>query len=136
MAIQRSVTRRLIFPFESRKGAHPTLRCKEGESLMIRCSQCQRMFDRKGEDKSVAFISGSIMGDEYIESYFFCDNCGVYTVEIYHDRFMGEDEISVRGPLPTSEGDAKVNLIQHCPEPWDKKCRCEAHRSYFGGWLD
>ena len=103
---------------------------------MIRCSQCEREFDRKGEDKFVASISGSIMGDEYIETYFFCNNCGVYTVEIYHDRFLGEDEISVRGPLSKSEGDEKVKLIQQCPEPWDKKCRCEAHRVYFGGWLD
>jgi hypothetical protein len=103
---------------------------------MIRCSQCDREFDRKGEDTFVASISGSIMGDEYIESYLFCDNCRVYTVEIYHDRFLGEDEISVRGPLSKSEGDEKVKLIQQYPEPWDKKCRCEAHRAYFGEWLD
>ena len=84
----------------------------------------------------MASISGSIMGDEYIESYFFCNTCGVYTVEIYHDRFQGEDEISIRGPVSKSEGDEKVKLIQQCPETWDKKCRCEAHRTYFGGWLD
>jgi hypothetical protein len=103
---------------------------------MIKCSQCEREFDRKQENTFVASMSGSIMGDEYIESYLFCDNCGVYTVEIYHDRFLGEDEISVRGPLSKSEGDEKVKLIQQCPEPWDKKCRCEAHRAYFGGWPD
>lgn len=103
---------------------------------MIRCSQCEREFDEKEKDKSMASISGSIMGDEYIESYFFCNNCGVYTVEIYHDRFLGEDEISVRGPVSKSEGDGKITLIQQCPEPWNKKCRCEAHRSYFGDWLD
>jgi hypothetical protein len=103
---------------------------------MIKCSQCERELDRKEESKFVASISGGIMGDEYIESYFFCNMCGVYTVEIYHDRFLGEDEISIRGPVSKSEGDAKVKLIQQCPEPWDKKCRCEAHRAYFGGWLD
>jgi hypothetical protein len=103
---------------------------------MIKCSQCGRELDRKGEDTFVASISGSIMGDEYIDSYFFCTTCGVYTVEVYHDRFLGEDEVSVRGPVSKSDGDAKVTLIQQCPEPWDKKCRCEAHRSYFGGWLD
>ena len=103
---------------------------------MIKCSQCQREFDRKGEDAFIASISGSIMGDEYIESYFFCSFCGVYTVEVYHDRFLGEDEISIRGPVSKPEGDAKVRLIHQCPEPWNKKCRCEAHRSYFEGWLD
>jgi hypothetical protein len=103
---------------------------------MIRCSQCGREFNPQRKEGFVASISGSIMGDEYIETYFFCDPCGVYTVDIYHDRFSGEDETSVRGPLSKSEGDAKVELIKRCSEPWNKKCRCEAHRSYFGGWLD
>ncbi len=76
------------------------------------------------------------MGDEYVESYYFCDDCGVYTVEVYHDRFCGDDEVSLRGPVSRSDGDAKVELIRRCSEPWDKKCRCDAHRSYFGSWLD
>jgi hypothetical protein len=84
----------------------------------------------------VAFISGSIMGDEYIESYYFCSRCEVYTVEIYHDRFLGEDEISVRGPVLKPEGDAMVELIKQCSEPWNKKCRCKAHQSYFQDSLD
>jgi hypothetical protein len=87
-------------------------------------------------DQPVASISGSIMGDEYIESHYFCDQCDVYTVEIYHDRFLGDGEASIRGPVPRPEGDAKVELIRRCSEPWDKKCRCNAHRSYFGGALD
>ena len=84
----------------------------------------------------MASISGSIMGDEYIESYYFCDQCGVYTVEIFHDRFLGDDEVFVRGPVPKPEGDAKIELIGRCPEPWNKKCRCNAHQSYFEGGLD
>ena len=81
-------------------------------------------------------ISGSIMGDEYTESYYFCSKCQVYTVEIYHDRFLGEEEILVRGPVSKPEGDAMVELTKQCSEPWNKKCRCEAHRSYFEGLLD
>ncbi|MDI6771974.1 MAG: hypothetical protein QME77_05230 [bacterium] len=84
----------------------------------------------------MASISGGIMGDEYIESYFLCSSCGVYTVEIYHDRFLGEDSVFVRGPVPKAEGDAKVELIRQCLRPWDKKCRCEAHQAYFAGSLD
>jgi hypothetical protein len=103
---------------------------------MIRCSQCKRELDRKLKTGSVPSISGGIMGDEYIESYYFCHNCGVYTIEVYHDRFLGEDDVSVRGPVSKSEGDEKIELIRRCPEPWNKKCRCEAHRSYFGTWLD
>ncbi len=106
------------------------------EGDMIRCAKCGREFDQYREEKPVASISGSIMGDEYIESYYFCEQCELYTVEIYHDRFLGEDEISVKGPVPKREGDVKVELIRQCPEPWNKKCRCEAHQSYFQGSLD
>jgi hypothetical protein len=103
---------------------------------MIRCAQCGREFAGEGAEGRVASISGGIMGDEYIESYFFCAKCGVYTVEVYHDRFLGEESVSVQGPVPKAEGDAKVKLIRQCSEPWNKKCRCPAHRSYFGDSLD
>lgn len=103
---------------------------------MIRCAQCGREFDRQEEKERVASISGSMMGDEYIESYYFCKQCEVYTVEIYHDRFLGEEEVSVSGPVPKLEGDIKVELIRQCSEPWNKKCRCKAHQSYFQGCLD
>jgi len=108
----------------------------EEGSDMTRCSQCGKEFGQQAEGRRVTSISGSIMGDEYIESYYFCNQCEVYTVEIYHDRFLGEDEVFVRGPVPKLEGDAKVELIKQCAEPWNKKCRCEVHRSYFQGWLD
>jgi hypothetical protein len=57
-------------------------------------------------------------------------------VEVYHDRFLGEEEIFFKGPLSKAEGDAKVALIWECAEPWDKKCRCSAHQEYFDGALD
>lgn len=103
---------------------------------MIHCSQCGRAFDREAGERSIASISGSIMGDEYTESYYFCTECQVYTVEVYHDRFLGEEEISIRGPVPKTEGDALIELIKQCDEPWNKKCRCKAHQSYFNGQLD
>lgn len=103
---------------------------------MIPCSQCGETLGGKAEGHRVASFSGSIMGDEQIDSYYFCGRCGVYTVETYFDRFLGEEEVSVQGPVSKAEGDEKVSLIQECPRPWDKKCRCKAHCSYFGGWLD
>jgi hypothetical protein len=103
---------------------------------VIRCSQCGRVFDRQGEDRSVASISGGIMGDECTESYFYCNQCGIYTVEVYHGRFLREDDVSARGPVSKPEGDERVKLIRERCRPWDKKCRCKAHQSYFGGWLD
>jgi DNA-directed RNA polymerase subunit RPC12/RpoP len=56
---------------------------------MIRCAQCGRELGGQGTQDRVASMAGSIMGDEYIESYFLCRECGVYTVEHYHDRFLG-----------------------------------------------
>jgi hypothetical protein len=100
---------------------------------MIGCSQCGKTFDPQG---SKASISGSVMGDEYIETFFFCDLCQVYTVEIIHDQFVREDYVIIKGPVPKAEGDARVALIRQCPEPWDKKCRCKAHITYFDGALD
>jgi len=99
---------------------------------VIRCLQCGN--ELSGQ-KSVPSISGEIMGDEYTESYYLCSHCGVYTIEVYHDRFSGEDTVSLRGPISKSQGEAKIALIRQCPEPWNKRCRCKAHRAYFGKWL-
>ncbi len=99
---------------------------------MIACLQCGKALS----GKPLASISGGILGDEIIDSYFFCPDCGAYTVEVYYDRFLGEAESSLRGPLAKSAGEEKVRLIRQCAEPWDKKCRCPAHRAYFGDSLD
>lgn len=103
---------------------------------MARCTQCGREFSGYEGPDRLAFISGSIRGDEYIESYFFCGKCNVYTVEVYHDRFLGDEHIFERGPLAKVEGDGRVALIQQCPEPRNKNCRCPAHCAYFGDSLD
>ena len=76
------------------------------------------------------------MGDEVADSYYFCEECGLYTVEVRRDRFLGPEEVSHRGPLSKDEGDEKIRLIEGCPEPWEKKCRCPVHLTYFEGWLD
>lgn len=102
----------------------------------MNCVQCKREFLKEGESRMVASISGSIQGDECIECYFFCKDCGVYTVEVYWDMFSGDEKASVHGPVSKAEGDAQVKLIQQCLRPWDKKCRCKAHREYFGDSLD
>jgi hypothetical protein len=103
---------------------------------MVCCTSCGKAFGDEGPNRNVASISGSFMGDEYTEYYHYCEQCGVYTVEIYHDRFLGESSVILKGPVPKSEGDEKVRLIGECLEPWDKKCRCKAHMKYFDGCLD
>jgi hypothetical protein len=76
------------------------------------------------------------MGDEYIESYYFCEDCQVYTLEVYHDRFAGEPSVSVQGPITKKRAEEKIAIIRRCPKPNSKRCRCEAHLEYFGNCLD
>jgi hypothetical protein len=109
---------------------------KRNEEKVINCSKCGKTLGEDGQDGPVAVICGGIMGDEYIESWYFCAGCQVYTKENYRDRFSGEDDVSGHGPIDKATGDAKVALIQQCPRPRSKRCRCPAHREYFGGWLD
>jgi hypothetical protein len=99
----------------------------------MECIQCKRVF-LNGE--RIASISGSIMGDEHTDSYFLCPVCGVYTVVSWWDNFTGVETMNLSGPLSKQEGDARVELIRKCSRPWDKKCRCEAHCTYFHGTLD
>jgi hypothetical protein len=104
--------------------------------VMVQCVKCGKELDSKEGGDRVASISGSIMGDECAETYYFCKDCGVYTVEIFWDCFTGDEEVSIRGPISKEEGDKKIRLIGECSEPWDKKCRCDAHRAFFGDALD
>ncbi len=103
---------------------------------MVRCLQCGAELPPRKEGTCAASISGGIMGDEYTETYILCERCGVYTVEVCYEPFLGDEEVTFRGPVSREAGDAAVSLISQCPEPWDKKCRCQAHTTYFKGWLD
>ncbi|MCP4041369.1 MAG: hypothetical protein GY731_05335 [Gammaproteobacteria bacterium] len=103
---------------------------------MILCTKCEREIDLEKIEGFAPSISGEIMGDEYIESYYLCTDCNVYTIEVIHDRFLGEESISLRGPESKSDAEEKIALIRQCSDPGNKKCRCAAHRSYFGKWLD
>ena len=100
---------------------------------MTHCQQCGRPFPK---DEWMASMSGSIMGDEHTDTYFLCSVCGVYTVARWRDNFTGEETLSLSGPLSKQEGDDRVELIRKCSQPWDKKCRCDAHRAYFHDTLD
>ena len=104
--------------------------------MRVPCSRCGKPLVVQGAPGPAVSISGQIMGDEYTESWLLCDVCGVYTVEVYRDAFAGEGHASLRGPVSKAEGDARVQLIGECPEPWDKTCRCAAHRRYFDDALD
>ncbi len=97
------------------------------------CIQCKKTLS--GDDL-VASMSGSIMGDEVTDSYFLCPECGVFTKVSWWDDFTGEETMNLGGPLTKQEVSEIVELIGRCSRPWDKKCRCDAHRRYFNDTLD
>jgi hypothetical protein len=72
-----------------------------------------------------------VMGDEYIYSYWYCSACKVYTAEVYHDRFMGEDSVHCQGPISKERGNEILALIRKCPKPNNKRCTCDAHREFM-----
>jgi hypothetical protein len=101
--------------------------------MSIQCIVCNRPFS---DADFAASISGSIMGDEYTDSYYLCPVCRVYTVVNDRDNFTGSESSNLSGPLTFEQGNELVALIRQCTEPWDKKCRCEAHKTYFNNTLD
>ncbi len=102
----------------------------------MECSKCGKTLDTRDGGDFVAAISGSIMGDEVSDCYYLCQSCGFYTVLVCYEPFLDEEQVSIRGPIDKTEGDEQVALIRQCPTPWDKKCRCPAHKTYFRGTLD
>ncbi|MFH1810055.1 MAG: hypothetical protein ABIJ09_15015 [Pseudomonadota bacterium] len=84
-------------------------------------------------DEARAGIAISVMGDEVIYTYLFCAQCQHYTVEAYHDHFLGDDEVSLLPALDKAEGDAALALIRACPDPMNKNCDCASHRALYHG---
>ena len=76
------------------------------------------------------------MGDEHTDVYYLCPVCDQYTVTELWDDFTGVETMNVGGSLTRAEGDRRIEVIRRCPSPWDKKCRCHAHRDYFNNTLD
>lgn len=70
-------------------------------------------------------------GDEYTDSWWFCPDCGVYTVDVVRDSFATDEaeHIHVRGPISKVDGDAELREIAKCPDPTDKFCDCPLHRA-------
>ena len=96
----------------------------------MNCVECERSIG--GVHFRAAHICLSIAGDERIDSYWLCIPCGLYTVESYVDRFSGSSYANIHGPLTSEEGKDIVDLIRTCPDPNNKRCDCEAHRSLSG----
>jgi hypothetical protein len=83
----------------------------------------------------MASMSGSILGDEFIESYFLCKKWWVYTVEIYQDRFSGEEKVSVQGPCPKPKVMPKSNLSGNAPSPGTRSAAALRTKPIWGDRL-
>lgn len=97
---------------------------------MATCTKCGRQFAPQGPEKAAA-IAGLALGDEYVETWFLCPACGVYTRRISRESFLGDTHERIDGPVDRARGDAMVELIRQCPDPLDKWCDCPAHKAYF-----
>lgn len=93
--------------------------------VLVTCLKCATTLT-----KSTAGISTCPRGDEIIYSYLLCPACDHWTVEEYHDEFMGEDWVRTAGPYPRESGERDVAKIRQCPTPHDKMCDCEVHRNW------
>lgn len=102
---------------------------------MTRCAGCRHRLDDAAS--LVASMHGSLMGDEYVECYYCCPECGATTLSVVRDRFLGDEVVVTEAAvLSGDEARRRLALIARCPEPWNKRCRCDAHREYFGEALD
>ena len=99
----------------------------------MKCVECGKEFDQSGR---VASITGRMMGDDCTDTYYWCEACGVYTLRLLREIFVGPETESAGNQISKEEGDRRLAIIRRCAEPWDERCRCEAHKEYFGGWLD
>lgn len=99
----------------------------------MKCTGCGRQLD---EPARMAGISGRVMGDECTDIYYWCSSCQAYSLRMYRDVFCGPELQRDCGPLTKQEGDRRLALIGRCAAPMNERCKCEAHKEYFGGWLD
>jgi DNA-directed RNA polymerase subunit RPC12/RpoP len=96
----------------------------------VHCANCKREFPTGARRK--AGISITNIGDEYIYSYWQCEECNFYTVELYRDVHLGVPEISILPAMTKEDGDLAVLRIKTCPDPHNVDCECEYHQRAYG----
>ena len=47
----------------------------------------------------------------------------------FHDRFLGESDAHVFGPIDAAEGERILALIAKCPDPSNSFCSCASHEA-------
>lgn len=95
------------------------------------CLGCGRPLER-ARDRLLGF-SVDVAGDDHVYTYFACGGCGALSVECYHDRFLGDADVTWLGPFPAAVGERVAALLRACPDPHDRWCECPAHRALYTG---
>lgn len=99
-------------------------------AFSVACAGCGVVL--QGDEARIRGISVEYCGDEYIHTWAWCDVCRAWTEERYHDRFLGDSEISVSGPIADERLAPFFELLASCPHPHDKNCDCPAHKEQRG----
>lgn len=92
-------------------------RMAEDAMAELRCARCGSAPGPAGPGQRVASVSGSILGDECTETWYYGSGCNACTVEIYRDVLLGENSVSINGPVAREEGDSQIALIRQCATP-------------------
>jgi len=103
---------------------------------MISCQKCSVTPEKSKGFYRAASMAGSIIGNEHIDSLWYCESCQCFTRERYVDYFDGGESSSLDGPISKDKGDEMLALMSECKTPTEKRCRCRAHQKYFGSGLD
>lgn len=98
----------------------------------MHCKSCNA--DLGGAEARAGFICAEVMGDEYIDSYWYCEGCEMYMTGGLRDPFHGEIKESGGGQLSKEIGDGIIASIRQCPDPSDERCQCAAHQKMRRGW--
>lgn len=78
----------------------------------------------------LAAITTLEAGDEFDHVYFQCENCNKYLVKNFHERFMSDDVSVFFSEIPDSIAREDIQKIRKCPDPRNKRCKCDVHRNW------
>lgn len=95
----------------------------------LRCPTCK--IPLRFENKRIKILLKS--GNEEILNLCFCDKCIQYYIDGYEDVFASQDEgkVWLYGPYTREDARKFSEVLQKCPDPLDKHCKCEAHEYFY-----
>ncbi len=98
--------------------------------------ECQACRAPLKNDDAQASMAGRVMGDRVFDRFYRCSDCDAYSLRSFRDSFTGGESAVWHGPFSEAEARDRIAKMTACKNPSDDRCRCGAHRSYFGKALD